>query len=70
VGEIFSIDVSVDEDDSFFWSNNIDIEEHDPNETLVGRPGVVVVFTLLPSLDHNDHMSPDTFDIFHVSLKG
>jgi len=64
VGEIFSTDVSIDEDDSCCRS------EHDPNETLIGRPGVDVVFTILPSLDYDDHMSPDPHDIFHVSPSG
>jgi len=53
VGEIFSIDVSVDEDNSSCGSDNIPIEEHDHNENFVGRLGVDVVFTVLPSLDHD-----------------
>jgi len=67
VGEIFSIDVSVDEDNSCYGSDNIAIEEHHPNETLVGRPSVDVVFTVLPSLDHDDHVFLDPLDIFHAS---
>jgi len=31
---------------------------------------VDVVFTILPSPDHDDHMSPDLLDIFHVSSSG
>jgi len=66
VGEIFSIDVSVDEDDSCCGSDNTAIED-DPNETLVGRLGVDVVFTVLPSLVHDDHVSPNPLDVFHAS---
>ena len=67
VGEIFSIDVSVDEDDFYYGLDNIAIEKHDPNETLVGRSSVDIVFTVLPSLDHDDHVSPDPLAICHVS---
>jgi len=63
VVEVFSIDFSVDEDDSYCGSNNIAIEEYD---YLVGRPGVDVVFTVLPCPNHDDHVSPDPLDIFHA----
>ena len=70
MGEIFSIDVSVGENDSYCGSDNKAIEEHEPNETLVGRPGVDVVFTALPSVDHNDHMFHNPLNIFHLSPSG
>ena len=47
MGEIFSVDVSIDEDDSSCGSNDITIEERDPNETLIRKSSVDVVFTVL-----------------------
>ena len=70
MGKIFSIDVSDDEDDSCCGSDNTAIEEHEPNEALVGRPVgilclqfylILIMMTICPPI-------PSTFVMFLLQL--
>jgi len=67
VGETFSIDASVDEDDTCYKVDNSFIERHDFNATLVGRSHTNVVVTVPSCLDLVDSISPDHLDAFHAS---
>jgi len=67
VGETFTVNAGVDEDDVCYDSDNILIEVHDFDATVRGMSYVDVVITVPASFDMVDDMSPDPLDIFHAS---
>jgi len=67
VGETFSVNASVDENDICDESDNVFIKVHDFSATLVGKSYVDIVVTVPASLDMVDNISPDPLDASHVS---
>jgi len=67
VGEIFYVDASVNENDICYVSEDVFIEVHDLDETLVRRSCMDVMVAVSPSLDLVDHVSPDPLDVSHAS---
>jgi len=67
VGDIFSVNACVDEDDICYESDNAFIEVHDFDATLAVRPYVDVVVTMPTSPDLVENMFPDPLDTIHAS---
>ena len=66
VGETFSVNASVDEDDIRYESDYVFIEVRDSDAALVGRSYGDVVVTMLASPDLVENMSSDHLDISHA----
>jgi len=67
VGEIFSVNASVDEDNIYYESGSVFIEVRNSDATLAGMSYVDVVITVPASFDMVDNISPDPLETFHVS---
>jgi len=67
IGETFTINASVDEDDVCYDSDNVFIESRDSDATLAGMSYVDVVITVPASSDMVDDVSLDPLDTTHAS---
>ena len=70
VGETFTVNASVDEDDVCYDSDNDLIEVHDSDAAPVGRSYGDVVVTMPASPDLVENVSHDHLDTLHVSPSG
>ena len=66
VGETFSVNASVDENDICYESDNVFIEVHDSHATPAGRSFGDVVVTVPAGTDVVDNISPDPLHTFHA----
>jgi len=67
IGETFTVNASVDEDDVCYDSENVLIEVHDFDATLAERSYVDVMITMPASSDMVDNISTDPLVTLHAS---
>jgi len=67
VGETFTFNASVDEDEACYDLDSVSIEVHDSVATLVRMSYVDVIITVPTTYDMVDDISPDPLDTFRVS---
>ena len=66
VGETFTVNASVDEDDACYDSNSVSIEVHDSDAIVAGMSYVDVVLTVPTSSVMVDYVSLDPLDTPHA----
>jgi len=66
VGETFSVNATVNEDDICFASDNVVLKVHDSDAALAGRPYMNVMITMPASSDFIDNVSRDPLDTPHA----